>query len=83
MPRPNFPAAREEWRRWARTLLGQDGRVPGALIAERVRVREITNQEGQRLLRLVRRPSGSVVNLAAVTDGVLSTQGIRTDRQGG
>lgn len=30
-------------------------------MAERVRVREITNEEGNRLLRIVRRNSGSVV----------------------
>jgi hypothetical protein len=30
-------------------------------MAERVRVREITNDEGNRLLRTVRRDSGSVV----------------------
>jgi hypothetical protein len=30
-------------------------------MAERVRVREITNDEGNRLLRTVRRGSGSVV----------------------
>ena len=31
------------------------------VMAERVRVREITNDEGNRLLRTVRRDSGSVV----------------------
>ena len=31
------------------------------LVAERVRVREIDDDEGQRLLRIVRRGSGSVV----------------------
>ena len=30
-------------------------------VAERVRLREITNEEGNRLLRIVRRTSGSVV----------------------
>jgi hypothetical protein len=30
-------------------------------VAERVRVQEITNDEGSRLLRIVRRSSGSVV----------------------
>jgi hypothetical protein len=30
-------------------------------VAERVRVRDITNDEGNRLLRIVRRSSGSVV----------------------
>ena len=30
-------------------------------MAERVSVREISNEEGQRLLRMVRRSSGSVV----------------------
>jgi hypothetical protein len=30
-------------------------------VAERVRVREISNQEGNRLLRIVRRSTGSVV----------------------
>jgi hypothetical protein len=33
----------------------------GGRVAERVRVREITSQEGNRLLRIVRRSTGSVV----------------------
>jgi hypothetical protein len=33
----------------------------GAIMAARVRVRAITNDEGNRLLRIVRRSSGSVV----------------------
>jgi hypothetical protein len=37
-------------------------------VAERVRVRQITSQEGNRLLRIVRRSTGSVVNLAARPD---------------
>jgi hypothetical protein len=37
------------------------GSSGGGRVAERVRVRDITNQEGNRLLRIVRRSSGSVV----------------------
>ena len=42
---------------------------------EGVRVREITNDEGNRLLRIVRRSSGSVVDVATGTDGAVSAQG--------
>jgi hypothetical protein len=40
---------------------GDIGLSGGDRVAERVRVREISNQEGNRLLRIVRRSSGSVV----------------------
>jgi hypothetical protein len=40
-------------------------RWSGAAVAERVRVRELSNDEGQRLLRVVRRSSGSVVRVIA------------------
>ena len=38
-------------------------------MAERVRVREISNDEGNRLLRIVRRGSGFGGDLAAGADG--------------
>jgi transposase len=45
-------------------------------VAERVRVREITNEEGQRLLRTVRRSSGSVVTWRRSQMILLSAQGM-------
>jgi transposase len=43
---------------------------------ERVRVREISNEEGQRLLRIVRRDSGSVVRWRRAQMVLLSAQGM-------
>jgi transposase len=45
-------------------------------VAERVRVREITNDEGNRLLRIVRRSSGSVVTWRRAQMVLLSAQGM-------
>ena len=45
-------------------------------MAERVRVREITNDEGNRLLRTVRRSSGSVVTWRRAQKILLSAQGM-------
>ena len=45
-------------------------------MAERVRVREITSQEGNRLLRIVRRSSGSVVTWRRAQMVLLSAQGM-------
>ena len=45
-------------------------------MAERVRVREITNDEGGRLLRIVRRSSGSVVTWRRAQMVLLSAQGM-------
>jgi transposase len=45
-------------------------------VAERVRVREITNHEGNRLLRIVRRNSGSVVTWRRAQMVLLSAQGM-------
>ena len=45
-------------------------------MAERVRVREISNDEGQRLLRIVRRSSGSVVTWRRAQMVLLSAQGM-------
>ena len=45
-------------------------------MAERVRVREISNEEGQRLLRIVRRSSGSVVTWRRAQMVLLSAQGM-------
>lgn len=47
-------------------------------MAERVRVREITNDEGNRLLRIVRRSSGSVVTWRRAQMVLLSAQGMDT-----
>jgi len=45
-------------------------------VAGRVRVREITNDEGNRLLRIVRRSSGSVVTWRRAQMVLLSAQGM-------
>jgi transposase len=45
-------------------------------VAERVRVRDITAQEGNRLLRIVRRSSGSVVTWRRAQMVLLSAQGM-------
>jgi transposase len=45
-------------------------------MSERVRVREIDNDEGNRLLRIVRRSSGSVVTWRRAQMVLLSTQGM-------
>lgn len=45
-------------------------------MAERVRVREISNEEGNRLLRTVRRSSGSVVTWRRAQMILLSVQGM-------
>ena len=45
-------------------------------MSERVRVREISNDEGQRLLRIVRRSSGSVVTWRRAQTVLLSAQGM-------
>jgi transposase len=45
-------------------------------VAERVRVREITNDEGNRLLRIVRRGSGSVVTWRRAQMVLWSAQGM-------
>jgi transposase len=45
-------------------------------MAERVRVREISNDEGNRLLRIVRRSSGSVVTWRRAQMVLLSAQGM-------
>lgn len=49
-------------------------------MAERVRVREITNDEGNRLLRMVRRSSGSVVTWRRAQMVLLSAQGMGTSQ---
>ena len=49
-------------------------------MAERVRVREISNEEGQRLLRIVRRSSGSVVTWRRAQMVLLSAQGMDVAR---
>jgi hypothetical protein len=43
-------------------------------VAERVRVREITDEEGQRLLRILRRSTGSVVTWRRAQMVLLSAQ---------
>lgn len=49
-------------------------------MGERVRVREITNEEGSRLLRIVRRDSGSVVRWRRAQMVLLSAQGMEVAR---
>jgi hypothetical protein len=45
-------------------------------VAERVQVREITSEEGQRLLRILRRSTGSVVTWRRAQMILLSAQGM-------
>jgi hypothetical protein len=45
-------------------------------VAERVRLREISNQEGNRLLRIVRRSTGSVATWRQAQVVLLSAQGM-------
>src|SRR5260221_14383626 len=45
-------------------------------MAERLRVREIDDDEGRRLVRIVRRDSGSVVTWRRGQMGLLSAQGM-------
>jgi transposase len=52
----------------------------GAIMAARVRVRAITNDEGNRLLRIVRRSSGSVVTWRRAQMVLLSAQGMDAAR---
>ncbi|MGP4102255.1 hypothetical protein [Nonomuraea sp. KM90] len=47
-------------------------------MAERMRVREIEDDEGQRLLRIVRRGTGSVVTWRRAQMVLLSAQGMAT-----
>ena len=49
-------------------------------MAERVRVREISNEEGNRLLRIVRRSSGSVVTWRRAQIVLWSAQGMDVPR---
>ena len=51
-------------------------------MAERVRVREISNEEGNRLLRIVRRSSGSVVTWRRAQMVLLSAQGMDVAQNG-
>ena len=51
-----------------------------AMVAGRVRVRQISNQEGNRLLGIVRRGSGSVVTWRRAQMVLLSAQGMDAAR---
>src|SRR4051812_5288909 len=55
-------------------------RSEGADLAVRVQLREITSDEGNRLLRIVRRTSGSVVTWRRAQIGLLSAQGMTPPR---
>ena len=55
-------------------------RREGADLAARVQLREITNEEGNRLLRIVRRTSGSVVTWRRAQIVLLSAQGMTPPR---
>src|SRR3954466_3579874 len=55
-------------------------RREGADLAARVQLREITNAEGNRLLRIVRRASGSVVTWRRAQIVFLSAQGMTPPR---
>src|SRR5437899_381154 len=51
-------------------------RGQAVLVAERVRVREIDDEEGQRLLRIIRRGTASVVTLRRAQMVLLPAQGL-------
>src|SRR4051794_40651135 len=55
-------------------------RRAGAELAARVQLREITNDEGNRLLRIVRHTSGSVVTWRRAQIVLLSAQGMTPPR---
>ena len=59
-----------------RSDAGSDGAVSPGCLAERVRVREIDDDEGQRLLRIIRRGTGSVVTWRRAQMVLLSAQGM-------
>jgi transposase len=61
---------------WMQDSPGDIEVVEGGGVAERVRVRDITSQEGNRLLRIVRRSSGSVVAWRRAQMVLLSAQGM-------
>ena len=65
------------WRRIPRHGHGVEGTV---VVAARVRLREISNEEGQRLLRIVRRTTGSVVTWRRAQIVLLSAQGMTPPR---
>src|ERR687887_608715 len=52
----------------------------GAILVARVRVRAISNEEGNRLLRIIRRSSGSVVTWRRAQMILLSAQGMDVAR---
>ncbi|GAA5060303.1 hypothetical protein GCM10023336_36940 [Streptomyces similanensis] len=54
--------------------------VDAVLVAERVRAREIDDDEGQRLLRIIRRGTGSVVTWRRAQMVLLSAQGMTVDK---
>lgn len=56
------------------------GHCQAVCMAERVRVREIGDDEGRRLLRIVRRGTGSVVMWRRAQMVLLSAQGIPVAR---
>jgi hypothetical protein len=51
-----------------------------AVARERLRVRELSNDEGNRLLRIVRRSSGSVVTWRRAQMVLLSAQGMDVEQ---
>src|SRR4051794_26336447 len=58
----------------------QDNSARGADLAARVRLREVSNEEGNRLLRIVRRTSGSVVTWRRAQVVLLAAQGMTPKR---
>src|SRR5690606_8674564 len=60
-----------DWLRRVDHGIGEPGRV-----AERVRVRELDDDEGQRLVRIIRRGTGSMVTWRRVQMILLSAQGM-------
>jgi transposase len=66
LPRPSFDCREPGWR----------SNDQGGPVAQRVRVRGITDEEGQRLLRILRRSTGSVVTWRRAQMVLLSAQGM-------
>src|SRR3954454_13493233 len=62
------------------SLCRRVGGGTGAIMATSVRVRAISNEEGNRLLRIVRRSSGSVVTWRRAEMILLSPQGMDAGR---
>ena len=78
--RQRLPRCRQEALLWIANPCAVALAAQGAIMATSVRVRAITNEEGNRLLRIVRRSSGSVVTWRRAQMVLLSAQGMDAAR---